>query len=42
MFWATKDQEEEVKSNIDRFTDSYARDTVVEELKEVRELFFIF
>ena len=36
MFWTTKDQEEEVNTSVDRFSDSYARDTTVDELKGVR------
>lgn len=35
-----EDQDEDIKLNVDQFMDSYARDTTVDELKEVC-LFFI-
>lgn len=35
MFFMTEDNEEEVAANVDKFMDSYARDTTVEELKDV-------
>lgn len=35
MFFMREDEEEEVVANVDQFMDSYARDTTVEELKEV-------
>lgn len=36
MFFTTKGKQEEIESNIDQFNDSYARDTTVDELKDVR------
>lgn len=35
MFFMTEDKEEEVAANVDKFMDSYARDTTVDELKDV-------
>lgn len=35
MFFTREDRKEQIASNVDRFMDSYARDTTVEELKEV-------
>lgn len=35
MFFMTEDNEEEVAANVDKFMDSYARDTTVDELKDV-------
>ncbi|KAI2728363.1 hypothetical protein CBS147354_2283 [Penicillium roqueforti] len=35
MFFMTEDKEEEVTANVDKFMDSYARDTTVDELKDV-------
>lgn len=35
MFFMTEDKEEEVAANVDKFMDSYARDTTVNELKDV-------
>ncbi|KAJ5558531.1 Nucleic acid-binding OB-fold [Penicillium sp. DV-2018c] len=35
MFFMTEDKEEEVAANVDRFNDSYARDTNIDELKEI-------
>ncbi|KAL2221804.1 putative DNA ligase [Thermoascus aurantiacus ATCC 26904] len=35
MFFTREDQKEQIASNVDRFMDSYARDTTVEELKEI-------
>jgi len=35
MFFTMEDQNEDIKLNIDKFMDSYARDTTVEELTEV-------
>ena len=35
MYWTKPDQEEEVKADVDRFGDSYARDTSADELREV-------
>ena len=35
IFFATKDREEEAAANVDRFNDSYARDTTKEELRDV-------
>ncbi|KXG47410.1 Nucleic acid-binding, OB-fold [Penicillium griseofulvum] len=35
MFFMTEDKEEEVAANVDKFMDSYARDTTVDELKEI-------
>ncbi|CAI7664816.1 unnamed protein product [Penicillium glandicola] len=37
MFFMTEDKEEEVAANVDKFMDSYARDTTVDELKEIFE-----
>lgn len=36
MFFIMQDREEEFTMNVDQFSDSYARDTTVDELKEVR------
>lgn len=36
MFFTTEGKQEETESNIDQFNDSYARDTTVDELKDVR------
>lgn len=36
MFFTVEDQDEDIKMNVDQFMDSYARDTTVDELKEVR------
>lgn len=36
MFFIMEDRDEEININIDPFNDSYARDTNVDELKEVR------
>lgn len=36
MFFMTASKKEEVESNLDQFNDSYARDTTVDELKDVR------
>ena len=30
-----QDREEEITANVDKFSDSYARDTTVDELKDV-------
>jgi len=35
MFFTTKDKQESVSASIDQFKDSYARDTTVEELRDV-------
>lgn len=35
MFFTMEDRDDEIKVNVDRFSDSYARDTNVDELKEV-------
>lgn len=35
MFFTKEDQREEIENNVDRYMDSYARDTTVVELKEV-------
>lgn len=35
MFFTMEDQDEDIKLNVDQFMDSYARDTTVDELKEV-------
>lgn len=35
MFFTKEDHRDEIEGNVDRFLDSYARDTMVEELKEV-------
>jgi DNA ligase-4 len=35
MFFTMEDKEEEIAANVDKYTDSYARDTNVDELKEV-------
>ncbi|KAL4866354.1 hypothetical protein BDV12DRAFT_173099 [Aspergillus spectabilis] len=35
MFFTTKDKEEEIASNLDQFNDSYARNTTVEELRDL-------
>jgi DNA ligase-4 len=35
MFFIKDDQQDEIEDNVDKFNDSYARDTTVEELKEV-------
>ena len=35
MFFIMEDRDEEININIDPFNDSYARDTNVDELKEV-------
>lgn len=35
MFFMTEDKEEEVAANVDKFMDSYARDTTADELKDV-------
>ncbi|KAL4919726.1 hypothetical protein BDW62DRAFT_32808 [Aspergillus aurantiobrunneus] len=37
MFFTTKDKEETVSANLDQFSDSYARDTTVEELRGLLE-----
>lgn len=37
MFFAMEDREEEFTVNVDQFSDSYARDTTVEELTDVLE-----
>lgn len=36
MFFVMEDRDEEIAINVDQYTDSYARDTDVDELKEVR------
>jgi DNA ligase-4 len=36
MFFIMEDRDEEITINVDPFSDSYARDTNVDELKEVR------
>lgn len=36
MFFTMEDKEEEISVNVDPFMDSYARDTTVDELKDVR------
>lgn len=36
MFFIMEDRDEEINVNVDPFNDSYARDTNVDELKEVR------
>lgn len=36
MFFTMEDRDEEIIVNVDRFTDSYTRDTNVDELKDVR------
>lgn len=38
MFFTMEDQDEDIKLNVDQFMDSYARDTTVDELKEVTSL----
>ncbi|KAJ5120654.1 Nucleic acid-binding OB-fold [Penicillium bovifimosum] len=35
MFFMTEDKEEEVAANVDKFNDSYARDTNIDELREI-------
>lgn len=35
MFFTMKDKEEEIAANVDKYMDSYARDTNVDELNEV-------
>ncbi|KAL2011562.1 hypothetical protein VTN00DRAFT_4280 [Thermoascus crustaceus] len=35
MFFTKEDQREEIENNVDRYMDSYARDTTVAELKEI-------
>lgn len=35
MFFTVEDRDDEIKLNVDRFSDSYARDTNVDELKKV-------
>jgi DNA ligase-4 len=35
MFFTTKDMKEKIASNLDQFNDSYARNTTVEELRDV-------
>lgn len=35
MFFTTKDKQESVSASVDQFKDSYARDTTVEELRDV-------
>jgi hypothetical protein len=35
MFFIMEDRDDEININADRFGDSYARDTSIEELKEV-------
>ena len=35
MFFTMEDREDEIEINVDRFSDSYARDTNVDELKDV-------
>ncbi|KAJ5636168.1 Nucleic acid-binding OB-fold [Penicillium longicatenatum] len=35
MFFTMEDRDNEIKMNVDRFSDSYARDTNVDELKEI-------
>lgn len=35
MFFTMEDRDEEININTDRFGDSFARDTNIEELKEV-------
>lgn len=37
MFFIMEDRGEEFTMNVDQFSDSYARDTTVDELKEVRD-----
>lgn len=37
MFFMTANKQEEVKSNLDQFNDSYARDTTAKELKDILE-----
>ncbi|KAJ5587353.1 Nucleic acid-binding OB-fold [Penicillium hispanicum] len=37
MFFVMEDREDEININVDRFTDSYARDTSVDELKAILE-----
>ena len=37
MFFIMEDKEEEFTCNVDQFFDSYARDTTVDELTEVRD-----
>lgn len=41
MYWATAEQEEEVKLNVDRFGDSYARNATTDELDGVCDSVFI-
>lgn len=36
VFFMPEGKEEEVTANVDKFGDSYARDTTVDELKDVR------
>jgi DNA ligase-4 len=35
MFFIMEDREEEITANVDKFSDSYARDTTADELKDV-------
>lgn len=35
MYFAKEDEKEEIASNVDKYSDSYARDTSPSELKEV-------
>ena len=35
MFFTMEDREDEIQINVDRFSDSYARNTNVDELTEV-------
>lgn len=35
MFFVTEDREDEITANVDKFADSYARDTTMDELKDV-------
>ncbi|KAL4785557.1 hypothetical protein BJX76DRAFT_355949 [Aspergillus varians] len=37
MFFTTKDKEETILNNLDQFNDSYARDTTIEELRDLLE-----
>jgi DNA ligase-4 len=35
MFFIMEDREDEIAANVDKFADSYARDTTVNELQDV-------
>ena len=38
MYFTTEDEKEEIASHVDKYSDSYARDTTPAELKEVSVL----